>query len=346
MNSQQRVYMLRLRHPFGISRGVSTESPTTLFRLGDIGMGEAPPVKYKGQMPDMFLPVLAELAADVTEDNLEEHEELEKRARAKHPKLTGALMAFDLALWDARGRRDGKPVHELLGTPRPTTLSTYTISLAENATMEERAREAAHLPFLKIKLGRDFDTDLDAMQRIRRAAPRATLRIDANAGWDLDTARRIIPRLEDLGVEFIEQPLAIGDIEGNRRLVEEMDLPIIVDEDAQDLASLEPLRGSVSGINIKLSKCGGITEAARMIRFAREEGWIVMIGCMIESRLGLGGASHLAGLVDYMDADAHMLTTNDPFPPGSLADLAPDLPIGDGPGLGLPLIDLDTLETP
>ncbi len=339
MQSHQTVYMLKMRYPFGISREVSTESPTVLFRLGEAGQGEGAPVKYKKQKPEEALPLLERFASWVTEENIGEVEDLHARAKREAPHHSSAVCAFDLALWDARGRREGKPVWEVMKAPRPNLQTTYTVSLADNEVMEERAREAAHLPLLKIKLGRSIEQDADAMRRIRKAAPNAVLRIDANAGWNVDGALEIIPLLADLGVEFVEQPLPIGDMEGLARLHRESPLPIVADEDVQDMSTLGQLRGRVSGINIKLMKCGGLTEALKMIRYARHEGWQVMVGCMLETRLALGAASHIAGLVDCMDVDAHMLTTNDPFPPGSLKELSPGLPLAEGPGIGLPLGD-------
>lgn len=337
VKSIQEVFWLKLRYPFGITRDVRKESETVLFRLGDVGQGEGAPVRYKKQTAEAALVPLEKMAEGVTDSNLDDIEYHEKRAKEIAPNHSSARMAFDEALWDARGRREGKPVYELVGSSKPTNLTTYTVSMADNDTMEKWTREAAHLPLLKIKLGRDLETDLDAMKRIRRAAPDSILRIDANAGWSVETALKIIPQLDDLGIEFVEQPLEIGNYEGLKKVVAESTLPIIADEDVQDLKSLEALRGRVSGINIKLTKCGGITEALRMIQFARGEGWLILIGCMLETRLGLGAGAHLAGLVDFMDVDAHMLTTNDPFPPGSQKDFTADLPLADGPGIGLPM---------
>lgn len=331
--------MLKMRYPFGISREVSTESPTVLFRLGDHGQGEGAPVKYKKQKPDEAVEALAELAVGVTESNMDDIDFHDKRAMEMFPERSGALAAFNIALWDARGRKASKPVYQLIGASKPTIETTYTVSLSDNDTMELRAREVSNLPLLKVKLGRDEARDLDIMQRIRKVAPKAVLRVDANAGWSYDTAKSIIPKLADLGVEFIEQPLAIGNIEETSKLHKEMPLPIVVDEDAQYLSSLDPLRGHVAGINIKLDKCGGISESLRMIDYARREGWQIMVGCMLETRLSLGAACHIASLVDAMDVDAHMLTTNDPFPPGSLKDFSAALPLAEGPGIGLPLID-------
>ena len=327
-----------MRYPFGISRDTVTELPTVLFRLGDHGQGEGSPVRYKKQKAEDIVTVLADLAKDVTEENIGDIDFHDKRARAKYPQHSAALCAFNIALWDAWGRRTNKKIYELAKLPPPGVKSTYTVSLADNAIMEERAREVAHLPLLKIKLGRSYELDIDIMRRIRAVAPKAILRVDANAGWTYDIAKKIIPELADLGVEFIEQPLAIGNLEETKKLHLSMPLPIVVDEDVQDFASLEAVRGCVAGINIKLMKTGGLTEAFRIMKYAREQGWKIMVGCMLETRLALGAASHMAGAVDAMDVDGHMLTTNDPFPPGSLREFSAELPLGDGPGVGLPMI--------
>ncbi|MCC6547260.1 dipeptide epimerase [Candidatus Sumerlaeota bacterium] len=339
MQSIQKIYMLKLRYPFGISRDTVTEIPTVLFRLGNHGQGEGSPVRYKKQKAEDIVTVLEDLARDVTEDNISDIPFHEKRARAKYPQHSAALCAFNIALWDAWGRREKKQLYELVNLPKPSIKSTYTVSLADNNIMEERAREVAHLPLLKIKLGRTHELDIDIMRRIRAVAPNAVLRVDANAGWTYDIAKKIIPELADIGVEFIEQPLAIGNIVETKKLHETMPLPIVVDEDVQDLASLDAVRGCVAGINIKLMKTGGLCEALRILKYARKEGWKVMVGCMVETRLALGAASHLAGAVDAMDVDGHMLTANDPFPPGSLREFSAELPLGNGPGVGLPLID-------
>jgi L-alanine-DL-glutamate epimerase-like enolase superfamily enzyme len=340
MNVQAKIFRTQLRYPFGISRSVDTEIPTVLLRLGDLGMGEGSPVRYKKQQAEAVLAAINDLAGQLTEENLSDIEGLDAFARSRYAELSAAVCALNIALWDVAGRRESKPLHELFGIAAPNLKTTYTVSLSDHETMELRAREASHLPYLKIKLGRNAEFDIEAVRRIRAAAPEATLRVDANAGWSIATALELIPKLADFGVEYVEQPLAIGDLEGLSRLHRESPLPIFVDEDAQDLKSLEPLRGRCAGINIKLMKCGGLSEALKMIQYGRNEGWKIMVGCMIETRLGLGAAAHLASLIDYIDVDAHMLTTNDPFPPGSATEYSADLPVSGAPGVGVPLIDL------
>ncbi len=322
------IVELALRYPFGISRGTVSVMPTVLLDLDGRGRGEAAPVRYLGQTAPDAARLLEELASGVTEANLDDIEGHEKRAREVAPDHSAARCGFDVALWNARARAQGKPLHEVLGAPPPAGKTSYTIALAETPeSMADRAREAAHLPFLKVKLGRGSEFDLAAIEAVRAAAPGVELRVDANGGWSLADARAMVSELAKLGVTLVEQPLSVGSIEETGELRAESALPIFIDEDVQDMGSLQPLRGKVDGINIKLSKCGGLSEALRMIAFARNEGWKIFLGCMVESRVGLAAAASLAGAVDYIDLDGHMLTTNDPTPPGSAKVLSPDLPL-------------------
>lgn len=340
MNSKQAIYTLTMRHAVGNSRYISRKAATVLYRLGNHGQGEGMAMKYKLQTADDAMRILEELSLGVTEENRDDIAFHEERAKRLYPQHSGALAAFNMALWDSLGRRRRKPVYELLGLQKPAGKTSYTISLSTNEVMEEQARAAAHLPFLIIRLGRLYEIDLDAVERIRKAAPNATLRVDASTGWSLETARRIIPKLADLGVESIEQPLEPGNTEAMKKLHDESPLPLIADEDVQYLPSLEKLRGTISGINIKLMKCGGIDESLRMIQFARSEGWRVHLGSTFETRLALSAAAHISSLADAVELDSHMMSTNDPFPPGSQPELSAELPFTDGPGLGFPLINL------
>jgi len=260
--------------------------------------------------------------------------------------MLAALAAVDIALWDLTARDRGLAIHRLLGAPPPQGQTSYTVALDSLDAMVSRARAAAFLPILKIKLGRDPDFDRQAITQIAAAAPRARLRVDANGGWTLPQAREMLPLLADLGVEFVEQPLPRGALWQLGDLHRHSPLPILVDEDVQDRTSLAALRGRVDGINIKLMKCGGLSEALSMITFARNEGWQVLLGCMIESRIGLAAAAELSGLVDALDLDAHMLTTNDPVAPGSIDEFTPTVPAIEGPGLGIALDAADELGRP
>jgi L-alanine-DL-glutamate epimerase-like enolase superfamily enzyme len=331
------IVPLRLRYPFGLSRGTADVLPTVLLRLAGGGLGEAAPVRYLGHTAEAVRAAIVRLLSTTPHDA--------PSADDAAPDLAPARAAVDIAGWDLAARACGLSLRAHLADRSPAVtapadgarVTSYTVALDELDAMGRRAAEAAHLPLLKVKLGRDPEFDLAAARRVAAAAPRARLRVDANGGWTLAQARGLLPTLADLGVEFVEQPLARGQLDALTELRKASPLPIYADEDVQGPASLAALRGRVDGINIKLMKCGGISPALAMIAAARREGWRVLIGCMIESRVGLAAAASLADRVDEVDLDAHMLTLDDPVPPGSQRLLTPALPLVAGAGLGVPL---------
>jgi L-alanine-DL-glutamate epimerase-like enolase superfamily enzyme len=166
-----------------------------------------------------------------------------------------------------------------------------------------------------------------------RKATRKTIRVDVNGGWSLEEAMAKFPHLISLGVEFVEQPLPRGELKGMKRLRDEFPLPIFADEDALTPEDVPRLTGVVDGINVKLMKCGGVGPALRMMEEARKRGLKVMLGCMIESSVGITAAAHLAPLADYLDLDGNLLIEDDPFT-GVLCD-AGRLVLPHGPGLGV-----------
>lgn len=356
MDLHAAVVPLRLRYPFGLSRGTASELPTLLVRLGDVGVGEAAPVRYLGQTAPAAAPLAAAIARGLDPAALAEPGALVAAgaaARRLAPDHSAARAAVDIALWDALARRRGLALRDLLADPsvaaeaglgghvlgdtRGAAVTSYTIALDELPAMAARAAEAAHLPVLKVKLGRGREFDRAALDAVAAAAPRARLRVDANGGWTADDLRAILPRLVDLGVEHLEQPLPAGRRDALAALAREVPIPIYADEDVQGPADIEALAGAVAGVNVKLMKCGGISPALATIAAARRAGLRVLLGCMIESRVGLAAAAALAGLADEADLDAHLLTTGDPIPPGSQAALTAELPALPGPGLGVPL---------
>lgn len=328
---------LRLRDPFGISRGSASTITVVHVRTAEGGLGVASPVRYHGETAESIQPALESALAAIPPGDRAEPERWTPRI-ADLP--SSARMALDMAFHDARARRLGVPLHQALGLPHPgDRTSWFTIALDTDAVMAEKAERAASFPQLKIKLGRDdFDTDARTLRAVRAAAPGKRLMVDANAGWSLGTARRMAALCADLGVAILEQPLAIGDHEGLAALLPESPVPVWVDEDSQDLASLPALRGRVHGINIKLMKCGSLAAGIRMAEFARAEGWGVLLGCMIESGPGIAAAMHLASLADELDLDPEALASNNPATP---AVLSPDgtlrLPPGPGLGVSIPL---------
>lgn len=329
-------YVLQLVDPFGISRITRTEEERIYINFDD-AWGEAAPVSYYGE--DEFT-VRATFDALEAADfgDLDLIEDVMERANATVAKNRAAKAALDMLLHDRLGKRLGCPLWKLFGrAPQRPLVTSFTIGIDSLDAMLEKTDRAANFDILKIKLGRDVEHDMKVMREIRRrVGDRKTLRVDANAGWTLDEARRIIPLLADLGVEYIEQPLPMGALDELTQLKKECPLPIFLDEDIHTSKDIPRVAHATDGINIKLMKAGGLTEARRMVAVARACGLQVMLGCMIESSLGITAAAHLAPAVDHIDLDAHLLIGNDPFlgvetrPNGEL--ILPSLP-----GLGVSL---------
>jgi L-alanine-DL-glutamate epimerase-like enolase superfamily enzyme len=224
-----------------------------------------------------------------------------------------ARAALDLALHDRIARSRDVPLYRLLGLPAPPALPTsFTIAIAEPDEMARLAVEAARYPILKIKLG--SDDDLMRLAAVRAARPAARLRVDANAGWAAEEAVARLRQLERLDLEMVEQPVARHDFAGMGYVQAHTDLPVVADESLQSLDDLEALAAAgVRGINLKLQKVGGLGPGVTMLRRAKELGLQVMLGCMIETSLGVTAMAHLAGLADWLDLDAPLLIANDPF---------------------------------
>ncbi|HEY6807606.1 MAG TPA: enolase C-terminal domain-like protein, partial [Gemmatimonadales bacterium] len=193
-----------------------------------------------------------------------------------------------------------------------------------------KVREAAAHPILKIKLGTDRDEEL--LRTVRDATDK-TLRVDANAGWTRERALQMLPVLKEHGVEFLEQPLPADDLEGIAAVSRAGVLPSVVDERCVTAVDIPRVAQAADGINIKLAKCGSLREAVRMIATARAHGMLVMVGCMIETSIGITAAAHFTPLVDAADLDGAALTSNDPFA-GAVIDGGP-IRLPGAPGLGV-----------
>jgi L-alanine-DL-glutamate epimerase-like enolase superfamily enzyme len=202
--------------------------------------------------------------------------------------------------------------------------------LAEPDLIVQKVKEAAAYPILKVKMGSDDDREvLTAV----RDTTMSRIRVDANEGWTMQGALERLEWLARLGVELVEQPLPVDRIEETRELRRHSPLPFYADESVHRAADIPRLAGAFDGINIKLMKCGGLAEAMRMIAVARALGMKVMLGCMIESSLGITAAAHLSPLVDTADLDGNLLIDNDPFV-GATVELG-RIVLPDGPGLGV-----------
>jgi L-alanine-DL-glutamate epimerase-like enolase superfamily enzyme len=299
----------------------------------DAGWGEAAIPPYYG-VDDAAMIATWESAARRSEAFPDDPTEVEAWVGGSGP--APARCALDLALHDRIARQRGVPFHRMLGLPAPPPLPTsFTIGMDAPEEMARLAAAAATYPVLKIKLG--SDNDPARLAAVRAARPDARLRVDANAGWSADEALARIEELESCGLEMIEQPVAKHDISGMGRVQAHTTLPVVADESVQSMEDIEALAAvGVRGINLKLQKVGGLSPALRMLVRARSLGLRVLLGCMIETSLGTTAMAHLAGLADWLDLDAPLLITDDPFV-GLTYGLRAQVQIPERPGIGATL---------
>ncbi len=297
---------LNLRTPFRIAHGVSEQRHNVVAHIGD-GLGEAAAVAYHGETQQKIMDYLAAVADRVGADPFA----LEDTLNSLPLGSQAARAAIDLALHDRWGKALGQPLFRLLGlTPERLPLTSFTIAMDEPAAMAERAK-ASGLPIIKIKLG---SADDEALVRAIRSATAAKLRVDANAGWTREQAADLIPRLAQYDLEFVEQPLPVGDIEGLKWLRSlKLGVPIFADEPIKTAKDVVAHAGAIDGVVIKLMKTGGLREALRAIAVARAHDLQIMISCMVESSIGVTAAAHIASLCDYADLDGPLLIANDPY---------------------------------
>jgi L-alanine-DL-glutamate epimerase-like enolase superfamily enzyme len=325
------------RHPFVIARGSTNGYKRAWVRIVDSdgveGWGEADPSSFYGESLETVLAVFERLASHMPHDPFD-LEAAEARWEQVVPKNGAARAALSAALHDLVGKRLGQPLWRVWGLdPRKAPRSSFTIGLDTSEKMRAKVLEAESYPILKVKLGTDRDEEI---LRIVRDTTDKPLRVDANAGWDVARAKQMIPVLKEFGVEFLEQPLAPDDLDGLaevRRHAAKLDLPVVADESCLVAADIPRLAGRVDGINIKLAKCGSLREALRMIATARAHGMLVMVGCMIETSLGITAAAHFTPLVDAADLDGAALTVDDPFAGATIDGGQIRLPTE--PGLGV-----------
>ncbi len=325
------------RHPFAIARGSTNGYKRAWVRLvdgdGQEGWGEADPSSFYGESLETVLAAFGKLAAHLPRDPFD-LQGAEARWEQVVPKNWAARAALSAALHDLVGKKLGQPLWRLWGLdPAKAPISSFTIGLDTPEKIRAKVREADAYPILKIKLGTDHDEEI--LRTIRDATDKP-IRVDANAGWDVKRAKQMIPKLKECGVEFLEQPLVPDDMDGLaevRRVASKHNLPVVVDESCLVAADIPRLAGRVDGINIKLAKCGSLREALRMIATARAHGMLVMVGCMIETSLGITAAAHFTPLVDATDLDGAALTVDDPFTGATIDHGQIRLPTG--PGLGV-----------
>jgi L-Ala-D/L-Glu epimerase / N-acetyl-D-glutamate racemase len=320
MEVRAEIVRLYLAQTFVISRESQDWADVvhvTLSHEGVEGRGEAAPIERYGETADSALAFVEQCGGLVGDDPFAIEEigtrlgELEGEQAAKS--------ALDAALHDLQGKLLGVPVNRLLGLPRAGPPTSWTVWLGDPDDMARRAEAAAtRFHRLKLKLGGGDGLDMERVRAVR-SVTHLPLQVDVNEWWTADEALDACGELAALGVQYVEQPLREGD-PGGADLRRRSPVPVYVDEDCHTLVDVAACREIAHGINIKLAKSGGIREAIRMAHAARAFGLGVMLGCMIESGLGIAAGCAVAPLCDHVDLDGNLLLAHDPAPGPALVD--------------------------
>jgi L-Ala-D/L-Glu epimerase / N-acetyl-D-glutamate racemase len=328
---EARIATLELAETFVISRSAHDSEEVVVVEVrhsGISGFGEAAPSERYDESAASALAYVEEHAALLGDDPFALDEILGRLA----PRELAARAALDAALHDLQGKLLGQPVWRLLGLRRAGPPTSWTIWLGDPDDMARRAELVrGRFRRLKLKLGGRDGLDAERVGAVAEVAD-VPLQVDANEAWSLDEALDTLPRLAGLGVEYCEQPLPAGD-QGGTELKRRSPLPIFLDEDCHTLGDVGACAARAHGINVKLAKSGGIREAVRMVHAARALGLGCMLGCMVESGLGIAAGAQIASLFDHVDLDGNLLLRHDPWRGVQFTD-GVQLP-AESPGLGV-----------
>ena len=303
MRISAEINEFRLKGAFAISRGSRTSAKVVAVEMdsdGFSGRGECVPYRRYGETLESVLDAISGLPVPLTRGELQEA-----------LPAGAARNAVDCAMWDWEAKRLGKRVWQLAGIPEPRPLATaYTLSLDTPAKMKRSAEANAYRPLLKVKLG--GSGDVERLKEVRCGAPRASIIVDANEGWNFTQFKEMVPHLEELGIDMVEQPLPAGADDELRGM--ECPFDICADESCHTRSSLPELSGKYTMVNVKLDKAGGLTEAFALIRRAKLDGFKIMLGCMIGTSLGTAPAVLAAQEADIVDLDAPLFIASDREP--------------------------------
>ncbi len=344
MNISFETIELIKRYPLRISRGEITRSTNLIVRIEDqglVGIGEAAPGSTTGAETAEECQI--QLEGFLRNHDVQHSSIYDSWSTARESHIAPcAYAALDMALWDLLARQSGQPLYKLLGLARRSVATSVTVGILPPEVVRERVPEILHrtgAKFLKVKLGspEGIDADqamFDALHHITQNME-VDVRVDANGGWNLQEAKTMIRWLADRGVEYIEQPLVHGEERQLPALFQGRALPIYVDESCNFSSDIPAFAQSVDGVNLKLMKCGGITEALRIVATARAHKLKTMIGCMGESSISISAGASIAALFDYVDLDSQLNLLPDPAT-GAILENGIVLPT-DAPGHGASL---------
>jgi L-alanine-DL-glutamate epimerase-like enolase superfamily enzyme len=323
MEVTTKIIELNKRYPFTISRGTRKTSQNIFVFIKDnnhIGIGE-----FDANTIDNKHGLTAEEAIQKLQAFAHQHD-LSKLAIhdcwqiARDENLPAPIIAaLDMARWDLLGKQCHKPCYQLFGLSKRSVATSMTIGITSIDMIPDRIKlllDGRNFHYLKIKLGSvdGIEFDKEAFLTIKKAAAsyKVKLRVDANGGWNLANAKIMCQWLADQGVDYVEQPLLPDQDDALPELFKNRPLPIFIDESCMFSTDIPRFAHCVDGINIKLMKCGGITEAIRMVATARAHRLQTMIGCMSESSIAISAAASIGALFDHIDLDSHLNLEPDP----------------------------------
>ena len=329
------TFRIQLDHTFGISRSKNDWYDIVYIYLIDgdiIGRGEAAPSIRYNESLDIILSILKQkisLPEDCTQ-----REVIFNHIYPQLKNIKALEAAFSMALWDWWGKKQKKSVSEIfkinINNSPPTS---FTIAIGNLEDIAEKVSKAEPYTILKVKLGTP-SMDKEIITEIRQHTDKI-IRVDANEGWDIDNALAMCKWMADQNIELVEQPFPANQLEHTALLRKKSPLDIYADENSIDSSDIIKINQAFDGINIKLMKCGSLEEGQRMINLARFHDMKIMLGCMVESSIGITAASYLAGQVDAVDLDGNLLINNDPYKGSKIIEGRLSLPKSNGLGVEL-----------
>ena len=308
MDLQVQTLTVHTKRTFAIARSSSDAFELVVLKIEESGVvahGEAAPTGYYDQDAQSAAKALREI-------HIKDAWDIHGTLAANDHLPPAAKAALDAALHDLAAKRLGVPVHRLLGLARPAPVSAYTLGIADRETTLADAERLAGFPILKMKVG--GEEDIETVRAVAEIS-NADLWVDANEAFSPEAAVAVVRELAEMGVKLIEQPIPAAEGPHALRAVTRAaaPVPVIADESAITAGDIPALAGCVSGVNVKRAKCGGVRGALEMVHTARAHGMRTMLGCMVETSLGIAAAAHISGLFDFLDLDGAMLLSDDPF---------------------------------
>ena len=334
MNLDYTTYRIICSHPFGISRSTHTYYDIVYIYISDgeyIGRGEAAPSVRYDESTNQIITHLKSIDNIDNNLNLEEGAFWCKKNSNGISSLEAALSTAWLDLWT---KKNNRRISTYFNSGKNMLYTSFTIAIGDLDLIPKKIEEAKSYNILKIKLGINEQHDKNIIKLIRKETDKI-IRVDANEGWDLDTGKRMCKWLADHNVEFVEQPFKAQNLGDTAKLRDVSPLPLIADENSIKSSNIPDIAHAFDGINIKLMKCGSLFEAKKMIDLARKYDMKIMLGCMVESSIGITAMSNLSPQVDFADLDGNLLIDNDPYIGVKVVDGNLILPSGDGLGLTL-----------